>query len=198
MDTIGDNRSGVFRQIRKQDGFYYATVDGIHWDRIDNADGASAYEVWLSAGHQGSEEDFFEYLRGPRGYTGAAGPQGDPGEQGPQGEQGEQGVPGEQGISAYEVWLKEGNSGTEADFLSSLNGKAATIRIGKVTLLPEGSVPTVTNSGTEEEAVLDFAFPEGTVATPSGEESESSGNAVCLFYGERFSGTTRLTYGRRI
>ena len=33
MNTIGDNRSGVFRQIRKQDGFYYATVDGIHWDR---------------------------------------------------------------------------------------------------------------------------------------------------------------------
>ena len=97
MDTIGDNRSGVFRQIRKQDGFYYATVDGIYWDRIDNADGASAYEVWLSAGHQGSEEDFFEYLRGPRGYTGAAGPQGEPGEQGPQGEQGVQGPKGENG-----------------------------------------------------------------------------------------------------
>ena len=55
----------------------------------------------------------------------------------------------------------------------------------------------MTNSGTEGEAVLDFAFPEGTVATSDG-ENESPGNAVCLFYGERFSGTTRLTYGRRI
>ena len=43
MDTIGDNRNGVFRQIRKNNGLYYATVDGIHWDRLDNADGASAY-----------------------------------------------------------------------------------------------------------------------------------------------------------
>lgn len=191
MDTIGDNRNGVFRQIRKKDGFYYATVDGIRWDRIDNADGASAYEVWRNEGHEGTEEDFFEYLRGPRGYTGETGPQG---EQGPRGEQGIQGIPGEEGISAYEVWRNEGHNGTEEEFLESLSGKAATVRIGTVTLLPEGSVPTVMNSGTEQDAVLDFAFPEGTVAA-SGDEGKFS---VQLSFGERFSGTTRLTYGRRI
>lgn len=27
------------------------------------------------------------------------------------------------GLSAYEIWLQEGNSGTEIDFLNSLNGK---------------------------------------------------------------------------
>lgn len=44
------------------------------------------------------------------------GPQGD---QGIQGEKGEQGDAGE---SAYEIWLKAGNTGSEADFLVSLKG----------------------------------------------------------------------------
>jgi hypothetical protein len=51
-----------------------------------------------------------------------AGPQGPPGAQGPQGEQGLQGEPGESGLSAFEVWLSNGNSGSEADFLLSLTG----------------------------------------------------------------------------
>lgn len=32
-------------------------------------------------------------------------------------------VRGEPGASAYEIWLAEGNTGTEADFLESLKGK---------------------------------------------------------------------------
>lgn len=78
---------------------------------------------------------------GPQGEQGPAGPQGlkgDQGETGPQGTQGEQGVQGEQGIqgdtgpqglpgadgeSAYQIWLAEGNVGTEQDFLDSLRGE---------------------------------------------------------------------------
>ena len=41
------------------------------------------------------------------------------GAQGPQGEQGEQ---GEDGLSAYQIWLANGNSGTEQDFLNWLKG----------------------------------------------------------------------------
>ena len=38
------------------------------------------------------------------------------------GQQGESGENGKDGISAYQVWLNEGNTGTEQDFLDSLKG----------------------------------------------------------------------------
>lgn len=40
-------------------------------------------------------------------------------------------------------------------------GKAATIRIGTVTTLPAGSEATVSNSGTNTDAVFDFGIPKG-------------------------------------
>ena len=55
---------------------------------------------------------------------------------GPQGEQGEQGVQGVQ-------------------------GDAATISVGSVTTVPYGQNASVTNSGTEQAAVLDFRIPQG-------------------------------------
>lgn len=55
---------------------------------------------------------------------------------GPQGEQGEQ---GEQGVQ----------------------GNAATISVGSVTTVPYGQNASVTNSGTEQAAVLDFRIPQG-------------------------------------
>ena len=55
--------------------------------------GMSAYEVWLSEGNSGTEQDFFTSLKGEQGL---------------------------QGISAYQVWLGEGYVGTEEDFLNWL------------------------------------------------------------------------------
>lgn len=40
-------------------------------------------------------------------------------------------------------------------------GDAATISVGSVTTVPYGQNASVTNSGTEEEAVLDFRIPQG-------------------------------------
>ena len=40
-----------------------------------------------------------------------------------EGQQGEPGEPGEDGKSAYEIWLEQGNTGTEQDFLDSLKGE---------------------------------------------------------------------------
>ena len=86
---------------------------------------------------------------GPAGEQGPAGPQGEqgdvgqtgpPGEQGPagaQGEQGTQGIPGidgegsigpegaagQDGLTAYEVWVNLGNTGTEQEFMDSLVGE---------------------------------------------------------------------------
>jgi hypothetical protein len=52
------------------------------------------------------------------------------------------------------------------------DGTAATISIGTVSGLPSGSTPTVSNSGTSLDAVLDFELPVGnpgtTIPDPSG------------------------------
>ena len=73
-------------------------------------------------------------IQGPQGEQGPAGPQGLQGEQGPAGPVGPTGPQGTQGIagtvgtdgtnglSAYEIWLSLGNTGTEQDFIDSLTG----------------------------------------------------------------------------
>jgi hypothetical protein len=78
-----------------------------------------------------------EQFRGPEGPQG---PQGEQGIQGPQGPQGERGPKGDDGytpikgidyfdgndgidgLSAYQIWLAQGNTGTEAEFITSLKG----------------------------------------------------------------------------
>jgi hypothetical protein len=59
-------------------------------------------------------------VNGTQGPPGAQGPQGIQGIQGPAGANGTIGVDGK---SAYEIWLEEGNTGTEQDFLDSLVGE---------------------------------------------------------------------------
>lgn len=64
--------------------------------------------------------------KGDTGETGAQGPKGDTGDTGPQGAKGEtgaQGATGATGKSAYQSWLDQGNTGTEADFIASLKGE---------------------------------------------------------------------------
>jgi hypothetical protein len=84
--------------------------------------GLTAYEVWLAAGNTGNETTFLASLVGPQGpigNTGATGPQGN---QGPIGPVGPQGLAGNNGSSAYQIWLENGYTGSEPDFLSSLVG----------------------------------------------------------------------------
>lgn len=114
------------------------------------AAGKSAYQSWLDEGNEGSEQDFLDSLVGPQGpkgdtgATGATGPQGEKGDtgatgaQGPKGDKGETGATGPQGDkgdtgatgatgatgkSAYQSWLDQGHTGTEADFIASLKGE---------------------------------------------------------------------------
>ena len=88
----------------------------------DGATGLSAYEHWLTLeGNEGkSEEEFFNSLKGKDGNPGE---KGDPGEKGEQGIQGEQGEIGPEGKSAYQNWLDLGNTGSEIDFIESLQGE---------------------------------------------------------------------------
>ena len=55
---------------------------------------------------------------------GPPGPQGPPGAAGAAGPQGPPAAPGTNGLSAYEIWLSLGNTGSEPDFFSSLRGPA--------------------------------------------------------------------------
>ena len=54
--------------------------------------------------------------------TGIQGPPGATGPVGPQGPQGPAGADGLNGASAYEIWIAQGNTGTEADFLNAIEG----------------------------------------------------------------------------
>ncbi|MDR1826349.1 MAG: hypothetical protein LBQ49_01495 [Rickettsiales bacterium] len=69
----------------------------------NGSNGSSAYEVAVSNGFAGDENEWLESLKGEKGDSGEPGeqglqgPQGLPGEQGEQGEQGPQGLQGEKG-----------------------------------------------------------------------------------------------------
>lgn len=80
------------------------------------ADGKSAYDVWLELGNTGDKSDFLNSFKGEKGDTGERGLQGI------QGKKGDRGEVGADGKSAYQIWLEQGNSGTESDFFNSLKG----------------------------------------------------------------------------
>ena len=110
-------------------------VDGTNGrDGLDGQNGESAYDIWLSAGNSGSEQDFLDSLRGASGPQGPVGPTGADGINGIDGATGPAGADGSSGLdgaSAYQVWLGAGNAGTEQDFLNSLVGDAgATGNVG--------------------------------------------------------------------
>lgn len=85
------------------------------------------------------------------------------------------------GPSAYEVAVRNGFTGTEAEWLDSMKGtpglpgrdgndgapgEAATIRIGTVTTGLPGTEAFVENAGTESDAVLNFTIPRGEKGNP--------------------------------
>lgn len=67
---------------------------------VAGLNGKSAFEIALSLGFEGTEAEWLESLKGPKGEQGKIGPQGpkgDKGEQGPAGKDGAKGVAGPQG-----------------------------------------------------------------------------------------------------
>lgn len=111
--------------------------------------------------------------QGPKGNTGTGvavpGPQGI---QGPAGVQGPKGDIGSTGLSAYQVWLGQGNTGTQQDFLDSLkgtNGGFPNVGIGTTTTLPSGTPANVNTAGsTLGNVVLNFGIPTG----PAGDKGD--------------------------
>lgn len=91
---------------------------------------------------------------GPQGPQGEPGPKGDAGEQGPKGDIGPQGPQGPQGEPG-----EQGPKGDPGD--TGPAGKAATITIGTTTTGEPGTDAQVTNSGTTQDAILNFTIPKG-------------------------------------
>ncbi|HAH17805.1 MAG TPA: hypothetical protein DCL29_02165 [Eubacterium sp.] len=84
-----------------------------------------------------------EALRGPRGERGEQGPAGPEGPQGPMGEviltpEQTAALKGDQGKSAYDIWIEQGHTGTEEDFLNWLTEKAYVL---DTSLLPDSINP---------------------------------------------------------
>jgi len=123
---------------------------------------------------------------GADGQDGADGVDGQDGEEGPQGEQGEQGIQGEtgpegatgppgsqgtpgndgqdgaDGLTAYDIWINTGNTGTEADFLASLVGADGEDGVG------------ISNTVQNEDGTITFYYTDGTSFTTTDGYSQNT------------------------
>lgn len=111
-------------------------------------DGKSAYEIAVENGYVGSKDDWLLSLIG---------------------------LSGAPGKSAYELAGGHLNFDSESEWVASLkgakgdDGKSATVTIGTVTT---GDTASVTNTGTESAAVLNFVLPAGGGGKPNGLHTE--------------------------
>ena len=114
-----------------------ANMQGEKGDKGDTgaagADGKSAYELAVENGYIGTLDEWLASLvgatgatgeKGDKGDTGTAGEKGDKGDTGATGAKGDKGDTGAAGLSAYEIAVKNGFEGTEAEWLASLAGGA--------------------------------------------------------------------------
>lgn len=133
-------------------------LPGMKGDKGDTGergqDGKSAYEIAVANGYTGDEEQWLASLKG---------------------RDGERGRDGRNGLSAYDLADGELLYGTVDKWLESLKGatgaagKSASVTIGTVTT---GETASVTNTGTESEAVLNFVLPAGGGGQPNGLHTE--------------------------
>lgn len=103
---------------------------------------------------------------GPRGATGPVGPAGPTGPEGPIGPVGPEGPQGPIGAT--------GPEGPKGD-------TALTLSIGSVT---EGDTPSVTNSGTDTDIILDFVLPRGVAGDAGAAATVSVGTVTTLEPGQ--------------
>ncbi len=88
----------------------------------DGVDGKSAYQIAVDGGFTGTEAQWLTSLQGATGPQGSTGATGAAGPQGPAGADGTNGTDGVDGKSAYQIAVDGGFSGTESQWLSSLQG----------------------------------------------------------------------------
>jgi hypothetical protein len=87
---------------------------------------------------------------------------GTPGPEGPEGPPGADGQDGEDGMTAYEIWLDLGNTGTEEDFIESLVGPAGVDGLdGEDGMSAYEIWLGLGNTGTEDDFIASLEGPAG-------------------------------------
>jgi hypothetical protein len=79
--------------------------------------------------------------------------------------------------STWAVLAQTGGTGA-----MGAQGAAATVSVGTVTTLAAGAQATVINSGTAQEAVLNFGIPQGAAGSGSGSGSGTSSGTFAAIY----------------
>ncbi len=93
---------------------------------VNGKDGLSAYEIAKENGFVGTVSEWLESLKGADGLPGKDGINGIDGADGRDGKNGvdgQNGADGENGLSAYELAVQDGYTGTEEEWLLSLKGR---------------------------------------------------------------------------
>ena len=88
-----------------------------------------------------------------------------------------------------------------ADVANTLNNKiasinSATITIGSMNTIPFGNNPTVTNSGDNIDAILDFEFPEGPTGISVSSVSKKSNNEIQFNFSDSSNTVIDFNFGR--
>ena len=100
------------------------------------------------------------------------------------------GADGADGKSAYEIWLDQGNTGTEQEFLNSLKGADGTMTFADLTDEQKASLkgddgfsPNITENAdnTEEVYKLDIETKDGTFTTPNLKGAGATGGSAESF-----------------
>ena len=128
----------VANQVVYYEGSAYICIQGNSNLRPDQ--NATQWSLVVSKGDAGAT--------GAAGPTGAAGAKGAEGDLGPQGPTGATGSIGAQG--------PQGQKGIQGDA-----GSAATVTVGSVSKVAGSAAATITNSGTNQAAILNFEIPSG-------------------------------------
>jgi hypothetical protein len=121
-----------------------SAIGGVGWENVSWS--ASAKSLKVDVDKTGSCSSFEELSNQP--LTSVPFALYSPGSDTP----GPQGDPGEEGMSAYEVWLDLGNTGTEQDFIDSLKG-------------PEGDPGDPGDPGADGDSAYDLWIAEGNTGT---------------------------------
>ena len=140
-------------------------------DGTNGVDGASAYDVAVKNGFEGSETDWLVSLHGAKGDPGE---RGEKGEKGDPGEQGLQGVPGEKGDSGEPG--KDGTNGTDGK--NGVDGSDGYSPTATVTETDTGATITITDKNGTTTATVKNGTSGETASwgdyTPGCEEGESA------------------------
>ena len=140
-------------------------------DGTNGVDGASAYDVAVTNGFEGSETDWLVSLHGAKGDPGE---RGEKGEKGDLGEQGLQGVPGEKGDPGEPG--KDGTNGTDGK--NGVDGSDGYSPTATVTETDTGATITITDKNGTTTATIKNGTSGETASwgdyTPGCEEGESA------------------------